>query len=74
MDVSLPGIFLRLHSIWSINPRWNVVYLFKGHTANSAKGWLTSSGIVPKKRHTCNLILVRLDYVCGFYNYFVAIT
>ena len=49
MDVSFPGIFLRLHSIWSINARWNVVYLLMGHTANFAKGWLTSSGIVPKE-------------------------
>ena len=50
MDVSLPGIFLRLHSLWSINPQWNVVYLLMGHTANFAEGWLTSSGIVPKER------------------------
>ena len=34
VDVSLQGIFLRLHSIWSINAWWNVVYLLMGHTAN----------------------------------------
>ena len=47
VDVSLPAILLRLHSLWSINTRWNVVYLLMGHTVNF--GWLTSSGIVPKE-------------------------
>ena len=49
VDVSLQGIFLHLHSIWSINAWWNFVYLLMGYTANFAKGWLISSGIVPKE-------------------------
>ena len=54
MDISLQVIFLRLHSIWSINPWWNVVYLLMGHTANFASGWLTFSGIVPKEHLECH--------------------
>ena len=54
VDVSLQGIFLCLHSIWSINARWNVVCLLMGHTANFAQGWLTSSGIVPKECLECH--------------------
>ena len=49
MDVSLQEIFLRLHSIWSINTQWNVVHLLKGHRANFAWRWLTSLGIVTKE-------------------------
>ena len=30
------GYFLHLHSIWSINAQWNVVYLLMGHIANFA--------------------------------------
>ena len=36
VDVSLQRIFLRLHSIWSINVWWNVLYMFIGYTANFA--------------------------------------
>ena len=54
MDINLQGIFLRLHSIWSINARWNVVYLLMGHTANFAEGWLIPSGIVLKERLECH--------------------
>ena len=36
VDVSLPEIFLRLHSLWSINAGWNILYLLMGHTANFA--------------------------------------
>ena len=58
VNVSLPGIFLHLHSIWSINPQWNVVYLLMGHTADFAKRCLTSSGIVPKEHLSVMNLLV----------------
>ena len=58
MDVSLQGIFLHLHSIWSSNAGWNVVYLLIEHTANFAYGWLNSSGIVPNNVWSVMSLLV----------------
>ena len=41
---------LCLHSNWSLNAGWNVVYMFMGYTAEFAVELLTSSVILPKER------------------------